>query len=130
VIVVTEGLLVYLEETVVRSLAEELRQCGSMQRWVLEAVTPEVLKRSMRTWGTALAPANAEWKFAHPNGFDFYRPLGWSPVATRPFFAEARRLRREVRHAWIIRTLSALSKEFRERLASAVVYGVMQPGPR
>ena len=128
VVVITEGLLVYLAEAQVRSLAEELRARPSIGRWILEAVAPDVLKRNMRAWGPVLAAAKAEWKFAHENGFDFYRPLGWSPIVSRSFFAEARRLGRdEMRHAWLVRALSSISARFRKKLANLVVYGVMQP---
>ena len=100
-----------------------------MRRWVLESVAPEVLKRNMRAWGKVLAQANAEWKFARPDGFDFFRPRGWSPIVRRPFMVEARRLGREneVPHAWLLRALSSLSGRFRRRMENLVVYGVMQP---
>jgi methyltransferase (TIGR00027 family) len=127
VVVITEGLLVYLDEAVVRSLAGELRARSWVQRWVLEGVTPEVLKRNMKAWGHALRPAKAEWKFAHPDGFDYYRPLGWSPIAARSFFKEARKLGRPVKHDWILRLLSSASGSFRAKVANMVVYGVIQP---
>jgi O-methyltransferase involved in polyketide biosynthesis len=128
VVVVTEGLLVYLDEARVASLADGLRARPSMHRWILESVAPEVLRRNMRAWGRVLARANAEWKFAHPDGFDFFRPRGWSPIAKRPFLVEARRLGREseVPHAWLLRALSSLSERFRRRMENLVVYGVMQ----
>jgi methyltransferase (TIGR00027 family) len=132
VVVVTEGLLVYLDEKIVASLADRLRARSSMRRWVLESVAPEVLKQNMRAWGKVLAQANTEWKFAHPDGFDFFRPYGWSLTVRRPFIVEARRLGREseVPHAWLLRALSSLSGRFRRRMDNAVVYGVMQQDPR
>jgi methyltransferase (TIGR00027 family) len=129
VVVITEGLLVYLDESVARSLAEELRGRSSMRRWILEAVAPAVLERNMKAWGRVLAPANAEWKFAQANGLDYYRPLGWSPVAACSFFEEARRLGRFVKHDWVLRLLSSASGSLRKRLANMVVYGVIQPTP-
>jgi methyltransferase (TIGR00027 family) len=129
VVVVTEGLLVYLDEARVASLADGLRARASMRRWILESVAPEVLKRNMQAWGKVLAQANAEWKFAPASGFDFFRPRGWSPTVTRPFMVEARRLGREseVPHAWLLRALSSLSGRFRRRMENLVVYGVMEP---
>jgi methyltransferase (TIGR00027 family) len=130
VVVVTEGLLVYLEEATVGSLADELRARTSMRRWVLESITPDVLKRNMRVWGRVLAQGHAEWKFAAPNGFEFFRPHGWSPKVVRSFFAEARRLGRlEARPAWLLRALTTLSKGVRRQLENAVVYGVVEPSP-
>lgn len=37
VVVITEGLFVYLDEAVVRALAAELRAQAAFQRWILEA---------------------------------------------------------------------------------------------
>jgi methyltransferase (TIGR00027 family) len=128
VVVVTEGLLVYLDEALVASLAEGLGARPSMRRWVLESAAPEFVKQNMRAWGKVLASANAEWKFAPANGFDFFRPHGWSLTVRRPFFAEARRLGREgeMRFAWLVRALSSLSGWFRRKLENSVAYGVMQ----
>jgi O-methyltransferase involved in polyketide biosynthesis len=127
VVVITEGLLVYLDESVVRSLAAELRARSSVGRWILEAVAPEVLKRNMNAWGHVLRPANAEWKFSNTNGLDYYRPLGWSPVDARSFFDEARKVGRPVRQDWILRLMSAASGSFRKKLTTMVAYGVIQP---
>jgi methyltransferase (TIGR00027 family) len=127
VVVVTEGLLVYLNESVVRSLAAELRARSSVRRWILEAVAPEVLKRNMDAWGHVLRAANAEWKFSNENGLDYYRALGWSPVAARSFFEEARRLGRSVKYDWFLRALSSASSLMRKRLGNMVVYGAIQP---
>jgi methyltransferase (TIGR00027 family) len=127
VVVMTEGLLVYLNESVVRSLASELRARSSVRRWILEAVAPDVLRRNMDAWGHVLRPANAEWKFANEDGLDYYRALGWSPVVARPFFEEARRLGRSVKFDWILRALSSASGLLRKRLGNMVVYGAIQP---
>jgi methyltransferase (TIGR00027 family) len=127
VVVITEGVLVYLDEAVVRSLAAELRARRSMKRWVLEAAAPEVLKRNMRAWGHVLRRANAEFKFAHSDGLDFYGKLGWSAVEARSFFEEAQRLERSVKHAWALRLLCSASSSFRKKLGKMVVYGVLQP---
>jgi methyltransferase (TIGR00027 family) len=127
VVVITEGLLVYLEEAVVRSLGAELRARPAFQRWILEAVAPEVLKRNMAAWGNILRRANAEWKFARADGFDFYRELGWSPVEKRAFFDESRRLGRGPRHERLLALLCAASSSFRRKVQNLVAYGVVVP---
>jgi methyltransferase (TIGR00027 family) len=128
VVVVTEGLLVYLSEAVVRSLAAELRARSSVRRWILEAVAPAVLERNMKAWGHVLRPANAGWKFANADGLEYYRPIGWSPVAARSFFEEARRLGRPVKQDWILRLASSVSSSARKKIANMVVYGAIEPG--
>lgn len=132
VVVISEGLLAYLDEVVVASLARELRALPSMRRWILEIASPDVVKRNMRAWGKILARARAEWKFAPADGFDFFRRQGRSPTVKRPFFVEARRLGRdrELRFAWLVRALSSASGRFRRRLEEdSVVYGVVEPCP-
>ncbi|MGA7123687.1 MAG: class I SAM-dependent methyltransferase [Polyangiaceae bacterium] len=130
VVVITEGLLVYLDETVVGSLADELRALPSMRRWVLENISPEGLRQQMRAWGKILVAGGAPWKFAAPIGLDFFRPHRWSPVVTRSCIVEARRLNREeMRHARLLRALSRLSARFRRRLENTVVYGVLEQSP-
>jgi methyltransferase (TIGR00027 family) len=127
VVVITEGLLVYLEESVVRSLAAELRAQPAVQRWILEAVAPEVLKRNMGAWGHILRRANAEWKFARADGFDFYGKLGWAPVEKRAFFDESRRLGRGPRDERLLGLLYAASSSFRRKVQNLVAYGVVVP---
>jgi methyltransferase (TIGR00027 family) len=128
IVVITEGLLVYLEESVVRSLAVELRAQPAVQRWILEAVAPEVLKRNMGAWGHVLRRANAEWKFARADGFDFYAKLGWAPVEKRAFFDESRRLGRGPRYERLLGLLYAASSSFRRKVQNMVAYGVVAPG--
>ena len=128
VVVITEGLLAYLDEPVVAKLAAELRSRRSIRKWVLESISPDVVQRNMRAWGPILARANAQWKFAPPDGLGFFRRHGWSPTIERGFFREARRLGRdkEMRGASVIPVLAAVSKRFREGLANPVVYGVVE----
>ncbi|MBV9947621.1 MAG: class I SAM-dependent methyltransferase, partial [Myxococcales bacterium] len=129
VVVVTEGVLVYLDEALVSAIANELRALPAMRRWILETAAPAIVERTMRAWGEVLAAGKARWRFAPPSGLDFFRARGWAPAIHRPFFLEARRLGRdrEVRHAWLVRALSSLSRRFRDRLAESVVYAVMEP---
>lgn len=84
---------------------------------------------AMRAWGKVLAQGNAEWKFAPPNGFEFFHRHGWSLTAGHPFFAQARRLHRDtaLRFAWLVRVLSSLSEQFRSGLENSVIYGIMEP---
>jgi methyltransferase (TIGR00027 family) len=128
VVVVTEGLLVYLDEAAVTSLSRALRRRPCMQRWVLESVAPEMAKQTMKAWGPVLAPAKATWKFAPSSGFDFFRPLGWSLLAARAALPEARRLGRDdLRFRRLLHALAAVSTRFRRRLEGLVAYGVVAP---
>ncbi len=135
VLVVTEGLLAYLDEITVASLAEELGASFPTALWLLENVTPAVLARMKRTWDKTLRPANAEMKFAPHNGLGFFRSHGWTPSVERSLLDEAERLGREMRTVAAIRYLSRwippLKAAYARRQASlrdAVVYALLEHG--
>jgi methyltransferase (TIGR00027 family) len=125
VLVVTEGLLVYLEEAAVRALADDLRACPAIRSWVLESAAPEVLARNQRAWGKTLKAADAEMKFAPASGLGFFRDHGWAPCVRRSAMHEAHRLGREMRFGPLLRALKSLTARGREWLRDVVVYAVM-----
>jgi O-methyltransferase involved in polyketide biosynthesis len=126
IVLITEGLLVYLGPPLVEILTTELHRCGSVQRWVLEMITPETQRQQMKVWGRVLAPAGAEWNFAPTEGFDFFLRHGWRLHSCRSCVLEARRLcRDDMRHAGLLRALSWISNTFRSRLENAARYGVL-----
>jgi hypothetical protein len=57
---------------------------------------------------------DVQFKFAPPEGPDFFAPFGWRLAEYRSAMDEARRLKREMRGAWIVHLISALSKKQRE----------------
>jgi methyltransferase (TIGR00027 family) len=126
VLVVTEGLLVYLDAQAVTALAADLHRCLPGALWLLECISPEVLARQRRLWGTRLKAAGAEHKFAPPEGLEFFRPQGWVPRSTRSLLDEARRLGREMPMAWLMRLSAVLAPRRQERFKQAVLYAVMQ----
>jgi methyltransferase (TIGR00027 family) len=130
VLVVTEGLLAYLDDATVASLAADLHACPSVRSWILEAPMPEVLVRARRSWGKTLVPAGAEMKFAPASGVDFFLAHGWEPRLTRSLTHEARRLGREMRFAAVARALSTLTARGRERWKKIVMYAVMEKQER
>ena len=83
VLVVTEGLLVYLDAEEVASLAEDLRRHLPSGPWLLETIAPDILARQRRLWGEKLRAAGADHKFAPQEGLEFFRPHGWAPRSTR-----------------------------------------------
>lgn len=66
-LIVTEGLLVYLDTDEVASLADDLHRWSPTAGWILENLSPEILARQRRLWGRRLKAAHAEHKFA-PDG--------------------------------------------------------------
>jgi methyltransferase (TIGR00027 family) len=124
-LVVTEGLLVYLEEAQVASLAEDLRSRASFRWWLLDNASPQLLAMLKKTWGPVLKAGNSEMKFAPVEGSAYYAAHGWRVREERFTIVEARRLRREMPLAWIWRILglflSAKTKEMYRRFSSYVL---------
>lgn len=102
VMVVSEGLLLYLTPQQVAPLATDLHGSKSFRWWVTDLLSPALLKRLHRTWGTHLENANAPYRFAPEEGAEFFRPFGWRVGEFRPVFDEGRRLQREMPLAWLL----------------------------
>jgi methyltransferase (TIGR00027 family) len=92
-LVLTEGLLVYLEPEQVRAIARDLRARPEIAWWMIDLASPAVLSMLRRRVGAHLGEG-AQMKFAPEDGVAFFRPLGWRAGAIRSFFREAARLRR------------------------------------
>jgi methyltransferase (TIGR00027 family) len=102
-LIVTEGLLIYLSDSDVGALASDLHTVPSFTRWVIDLASPRLLKMMSRSWGKAVAAANAPFKFAPPNGTDFFRDFGWQERAYYSMMEEAERLDREMKMMWLWR---------------------------
>ena len=98
-LVVTEGLLIYLEPAQVQALAADLHQQPAFKRWLTDIASPSLLKMLARQ-GTTTAdntlPGNdsVQFKFAPAEHVEFFRPFGWKPGEYRDTATEARRLKR------------------------------------
>jgi methyltransferase (TIGR00027 family) len=125
VLVVTEGLLIYLTDADVSALASDLHAVPSFARWVIDLASPRLLKMMSKSWGSAVAKGNAPFRFAPASGTDFFRALGWKERAFHSTMDEAQRLQREMKGAAIWRLLgrfypARMREEFR-RMSGTVV---------
>lgn len=124
-VVVSEGLLVYLEETEVAALAEDLHAQASFRWWIIDLASPALLKRLAKTYGPSLAGAGARMQFAPPEGTEFFRRHGWREAEFLSTWEESRRLRREMPMAWLFRLLarfaSAPRREMFRRMGAVVL---------
>ena len=111
VLVVTEGLLIYLTPEHVAELARDLHAPESFKWWVIDLINPRLLKMIERSWGSRLEKANAPFKFAPAEGTKFFEPLGWREVEYRSAMEEGHRLKREMRGAWLWRFLGKLASK-------------------
>ena len=92
VLVITEGLLVYLDEVQVRSLAVELFAQAAIRWWVLDLTSPALLQSLHKTMGKYLA--NAPMKFAPSNGVAYFEALGWRVAEVHSTLHAAAQFRR------------------------------------
>lgn len=91
VLVLTEGLVMYLDEATVRALSRDLRRPG-IAWWILDTFSP-----ASRDWSMKMMAADlkqAPLVFAPENGVAFFEALGWHARDVRSLMAEAKRLRR------------------------------------
>ena len=93
-LVITEGLLIYLNEAEVGELASDLAAPGSFQHWVLDIASPGLLRLLQREVGSELDRANAPLKFAPAEGPPFFAHYGWRPVAVESPLKEGARQKR------------------------------------
>jgi methyltransferase (TIGR00027 family) len=113
VLVVTEGLLIYLSPSEVGALASDLHAQPSFGRWVIDLASPRLLKMMMKSWGKEVASGNAPFQFAPANGTNFFRDFGWEERAFYSTMEEAERLDREMksRMMWLWKLMGRLSPE-------------------
>jgi methyltransferase (TIGR00027 family) len=91
-LVITEGLLVYLDDAQVRALTADLAAQTGICLWLLDLVSPRVLEMYRTGMGTVLK--NAPWKFAPPSGIAYFEAIGWKVAEVRSMFHAAARYRR------------------------------------
>jgi methyltransferase (TIGR00027 family) len=93
-LVVSEGLLVYLDEKEVTSLGQDLAVARSFQHWVIDLPSPALLKMLEKKMGAPLDQAGAPLKFAPREGPDFFARSGWKPVEIHSVMHAAAKLNR------------------------------------
>jgi len=120
-LVITEGLLVYLEEPQVRSLAADLLAQAGVRRWILDIASPELLEILQKSMGRHLA--SAPIKFASPDGVAYFEALGWRVGQVLSILHAAARLRRL---PWFLRLFARFPEPDPRRLGRARWSAVVQ----
>jgi methyltransferase (TIGR00027 family) len=116
VLVITEGLLIYLTADDVAGLAEDLHAAAHIQQWIADVLTPELLEWLLKTHFRTFATGSVQMRFAPPGGPAYFERFGWRARTVRKLTTESRRLKREMPRARLYRLLSALSpRSVRER---------------
>ena len=110
-LVVTEGLLIYLTDEQVAGLATELHRQTSFRWWLIDLASPRLLRILSKSWGRTMTQGNAPFRFAPPNGTEFFRQLGWRELSYRSALEEAHRIGREMPLMWFWRLLTRFSSQ-------------------
>ncbi|HEV2615135.1 MAG TPA: SAM-dependent methyltransferase [Candidatus Acidoferrales bacterium] len=108
VLVITEGLLAYLSEENVSSLARDLHEFQHFHFWLTDIASPKVKQMMEKQWGKELRAANAPIQFAPESGEEFFRPSGWEAIEFRGFFQASREFNRPMPGDWMIRLWAKL----------------------
>ena len=93
-LVVSEGLLVYLDDKEVTSLGQDLAVARSFQHWIIDLASPALLKMLAKKMGAPLDQAGAPLKFAPREGPQFFARSGWKPVEIHSVMHAAAKLNR------------------------------------
>jgi methyltransferase (TIGR00027 family) len=94
ILVLTEGLLIYLSAEEVAALARDLAAGAHFQRWIMDLTSPGLLKMMQKTTGKELSQVGAPFKFAPAEGPAFFAPHGWEPLEVKGLLKTATKFKR------------------------------------
>jgi methyltransferase (TIGR00027 family) len=102
VLVLSEGLVMYLDDDTVRALSGDLQRPG-IAWWMLDTISPRIRDVFMTRMADDLR--QAPMHFAPENGLAFFEDMGWHARDVRSLASEARRLHRLPWHLNLIMML-------------------------
>jgi methyltransferase (TIGR00027 family) len=97
ILVVTEGLLIYLSEDEVASLAADLHAQEGIGWWLTDLASAEALPLVERMLKGSANSGQVRLRFAPSEGMEFFRARGWAPREFHSCVDAGRRLQR-----WIL----------------------------
>ena len=93
-LIISEGLVIYLTEEEVGSLALDLSAQRSFRRWVLDLASPGLLVMIQKEMGPVLKEGNAVLQFAPEEGEGFFLRYGWKNLESKSKLKTAATLNR------------------------------------
>ena len=93
-LVLSEGLLVYLTEDQVLSLARDLAAEPTLERWAIDLANPGVLALMQQEMSEHVDRAGIPFRFGPAEGPAFFERAGWRTVEVRSAFRTAAQLKR------------------------------------
>src|SRR5262245_37178581 len=94
VLVVTEGLLLYLMADEVCALGRDLAAQASFGQWINDIMSPGLKAMLMERIGAHVQQAGAPFLFAPPEGPAFFEACGWKVAEVKSMLKAARKLDR------------------------------------
>ena len=124
-LVISEGLLIYLTRLEVESLGRALHGMRSARWWISDIASPMRLEWMRKSWGKSVEAGNAPFKFAPEDSAAFFGALGWRGIRFLSQLEAARRLKREMNMMWlwrfIGRFMSAARREKARRMSAILL---------
>ncbi|MBS0583309.1 MAG: class I SAM-dependent methyltransferase [Proteobacteria bacterium] len=125
-LVITEGLLIYLEADQVAELARDLHDTAQARWWLADLASPMLLKWLERRLSPGLRSGNAPFLFGPAEGTAFFAPFGWREAGFRSTWDESFRIRRTMRGAhvwrWLFRFQPAARREAGRRMSGIALF--------
>jgi methyltransferase (TIGR00027 family) len=131
VLVITEGLLIYLQAEQVAELARDLHNIARARWWLSDLASPMLLKFLAKRGMPNLSAA--PFTFGPAESTRFFAPFGWQEAEFHSSWDEALRLKRTMRGAWLWRFLFQLQPKKRreaQRRMSGIFLLEAEPAER
>ncbi|WP_158219768.1 SAM-dependent methyltransferase [Ideonella sp. A 288] len=100
-LVITEGLLVYLAPEQVSELAAQLRNQANSRWWLADLITPPLQQTMGMVWSAQLDAADAAFRFAPGDSRKYFDDLNWRETEFHSTWTESIRLDRVAPNGWM-----------------------------
>ena len=124
-LVISEGLLVYLEPEAVAALARDLAAQPAFRWWIFDLLSPKMLDWLKKSRGSMLEKGNSPFLFAPAENTRFFTPYGWKEREFRSTWEDAKRLDRRMPGAWVYDLLIGLQPHAKKQRTRRMAGNVM-----
>jgi methyltransferase (TIGR00027 family) len=126
VVILTEGVLGYLTENEVATLADDLRAQPRFRTWIAD-LSARFLTRAVRARVQRSQLKNAQLRFQPENPLEFFRAHGWRAAETRYLPIEGERLGRPLPLPWwFVPVHAVLPRRAREAVRHMIGYARLE----
>lgn len=125
-LVITEGLLSYLTEPQVASIAADIYEQSNLNWWLFELESADTLQNYDKIYARKIfdqyfASGNKTLLFAPTEGTSFFHKYGWRVAESLCVWKELRRLKRQVKLAWLVSGLMKLNQAHTQQQSRIVL---------